>query len=156
MRLSVASTSTRTFLVWPAVIAAERAVRRRPPRPAALAAGAPLLAAGYGLYRACGHYRIDRAGGPPGMSQGMPERLVTSGPYARTRNPMYAGHLVFLAGLTVASGSPLAAALLGWHVRWFGRRVRRDEERLHAAFGPAYEAYVRQVPRWLPRLRQKR
>jgi protein-S-isoprenylcysteine O-methyltransferase Ste14 len=31
------------------------------------------------------------------MTQGMPHRLVVDGPYAWTRNPMYLGHLVFMA-----------------------------------------------------------
>jgi protein-S-isoprenylcysteine O-methyltransferase Ste14 len=150
VRASLASTSTRTFVLWPALVAAERAARRRPPAPARLAAGAPLLAAGWAAYRACGRYRLGRAGCPPGMSQGMPERLVTTGPYAWSRNPMYAGHLAFLAGLAVATGSPVALAALAWHVPWFARRVRRDEDRLRERFGAAYDEYASRVPRWLP------
>lgn len=82
------------------------------------------------------------------MSQGMPDRIVTTGPYAWSRNPMYAGHLIFLAGLAVASGSPIAVAALVGHVPWFVRRVRRDEERLRARFGAAYDDYAARVPRW--------
>jgi protein-S-isoprenylcysteine O-methyltransferase Ste14 len=150
VRLSLSSTSTRTFVLWPAVVVAERAVRRRGPTPARALLGAPLMAAGWLLYRECGRYRIVRAGGPPGMSQGMPDRLVTSGPYAWSRNPMYAGHLTFLAGLAVASGSPAAAAVLAGHVPWFARRVGRDEARLRDRFGASYDAFAARVPRWLP------
>jgi len=149
MRLSLRSTSTRTFVAWPLVVAGERLARRRLPPPARLAAGAPLLVAGYLIYRECGRYRTRRGGGPPGMSQGMPERIVMTGPYAWSRNPMYAGHVVFFAGLTVASGSPLALAALLGHLPWFDRRARRDEQRLHARFGAVYDDYVARVPRWV-------
>jgi protein-S-isoprenylcysteine O-methyltransferase Ste14 len=146
MRLSLRSTSTRTFLALPAALAAEQAVRRSPLHPG----GAPLLAAGYAAYRLAGSYRIERAGGPPGMSQGMPERLVTTGIYAHTRNPMYLGHLLFMTGAALVTRSPLAIGALALAGPWFGGRVAKDEARLTAAFGTEYEAYRQRVPRWLP------
>lgn len=146
MRASIRSTSTRTFLAAPLAVAVEQAVSGRRLRPT----WSPLLLAGYLSYRLAGRYRLPRAGGPPGMSQGMPEQLVSSGPYRFTRNPMYLGHLVFLAGLALVTRSPVAVALVGAHVPWFADRVRRDEERLRARFGPAYDDYCGTVPRWLP------
>jgi len=137
--------------VWPAVLSVEAVLARRRPR----VVGLPLLLAGYLTYRLAGAYRLGRAGGPAGMSQGMPHRLVRDGPYAWTRNPMYAGHLVFLAGLAVVARSPLAATLLGWHAIWFRKRVHRDEQRLRAAFGAEYDEYCARVPRWLPRPPQR-
>ena len=79
----------------------------------------------------------------------MPERIVTSGPYAWSRNPMYAGHVVFFTGLAISSGSPLAIGALLGHLPWFDRRARRDEARLHARFGAAYDDYAARVPRWV-------
>lgn len=149
MRKSLSSTSTRTFLLWPLMVGVEQAVSRR----RVGVAGLPLMAAGYAAYRLAGAYRLPRAGGPPGMSQGMPERLVEDGPYRWTRNPMYAGHLLFLSGLALSTRSPLATGLLGWHVRWFADRVRRDEQRLHERFGAAYDEYRARTPRWIPGLR---
>jgi protein-S-isoprenylcysteine O-methyltransferase Ste14 len=146
MRLSLRSTSTRTFLALPAVLAAEQAVRRAPLHPA----GLPLMAAGFAAYELGGRYRIGRAGGPPGMSQGMPERLVTTGVYAWTRNPMYLGHLVFMTGAALVTRSPLAIGALALAGPWFGGRVAKDEARLRAAFGSEYDAYRQRVPRWLP------
>lgn len=145
MRPSIRSTSTRTFLLAPVVVAAEQALagRRLHKR------WSPLLLAGYLTYRMAGHYRLPRAGGPPGMSQGMPEELVTGGPYQHTRNPMYLGHLVFLSGLALVTRSPVAAVLVGAHIPWFAKRVRRDEARLREAFGPAYDEYCARVPRWV-------
>ena len=146
MRLSLRSTSTRTFLALPAALVAEQVVRREPLHPS----GLPLLAAGYAAYKLGGSYRIARAGGPPGMSQGMPERLVTTGVYAWTRNPMYLGHLVFMTGAALVTRSPLAIGALALAGPWFGGRVAKDEARLSTAFGDEYEEYRARVPRWLP------
>jgi protein-S-isoprenylcysteine O-methyltransferase Ste14 len=107
-----------------------------------------MMAGGWLLYRLAGDYRRSLAGGR-GMAT-MPWRLVTGGPYAYTRNPMYLGHLVFVAGLVLALRSPVALLLLAERWRRFSARVADDERRLAEAFGPEYEAYVRSVPRWLP------
>ena len=145
MRLSVSSTSTRTFGLYPALVLAEQALSRRPLHPRWL----PVMAAGFGLYKGAGAYRISRAGGPPGLSQGMPERVIDTGPYALTRNPMYLGHMVFLGGLAMVTRSPFAAALLTTLVPWYDDRAARDERRLEEAFGEEYVAYRDRVPRWL-------
>jgi protein-S-isoprenylcysteine O-methyltransferase Ste14 len=118
-------------------------VRARPP-------GLALMLAGWLLYSTAGRYRRARAGGR-GM-RSLPAALVTTGPYANTRNPMYLGHLVFTAGLLLATRSPLALALLVERWLRFSRRVEADEQRLSSLFGDRYEAYRRAVPRWLPRL----
>jgi protein-S-isoprenylcysteine O-methyltransferase Ste14 len=138
--------------VVPVTVAAEQLLRERRLRPA----WSPLMVAGYLSYRLAGRYRLRRAGGPPGMSQGMPDRLIITGPYAATRNPMYLGHLVFLAGLAMVTRSPLAALIAAAHVPWFAARVRRDELRLRERFGAPYEAYCARVPRWVPAQRPYR
>lgn len=148
MRLSLSATSTRTFVAIPLAVLAEQAVARRPVHLRWL----PLAAWGYAQYRLTGDYRIARAGGPPGQSQGFPERIIDTGPYALTRNPMYLGHLVFLTGLTLVTRSPLAAAALAAAAPWFDDRAAHDERRLAERFGDEYAAYRDRVPRWLPRL----
>lgn len=147
MRLSWRSTSTRTFLLVPAVIGVEQALAGRHVHTRWM----PLLLVGFLQYRLAGEYRLRRAGGPPGMSQGSPERLVVTGPYAYTRNPMYLGHVMFLAGLTLVSRSPAALAVTVAAVPWFDTRTRHDEERLTAQFGAEYARYAASVPRWIPR-----
>jgi protein-S-isoprenylcysteine O-methyltransferase Ste14 len=150
--MSIRSTPTRTFALLPALVLAEQAAsgRRLHPR------WTPLLVWGYLQYRLSGRYRISRAGGPPGLSQGLPERLVTTGIYAYTRNPMYLGHLVFLTGLTLLTRSPVALALTAGLTHWFDERARTDHRRLTALFGAPYEAYAARVPRWLPGLPTER
>lgn len=144
MRISVSSTSTRTFLLFPALVAVEQCAAGRRPHLSWL----PVLAWGYLQYRLAGRYRTRIGGGGPGMST-RPMHLVTSGIFGLTRNPMYLGHQFFLAGLVLVSRSPAAAALFVFHLGWFDARVRRDERRLADQFGLEYERYCRQVPRWL-------
>ena len=141
-------TSTRTFVAILTVVLLEQMLSRRPLH----LRWAPLLSWGYVQYRLAGTYRIVRAGGPPGMSQGQPDRLVTSGVYAHTRNPMYLGHVIFLGALTLTTRSPLALAVTTALVPWFDNRARRDEHRLSRLFGDHYDVYAAHVPRWLPRL----
>lgn len=118
-------------------------------RPAVHPAGVPLLIGGFLLYRGAGRHR-QRAGNTGSGFADLPERLVTDGPYALTRNPMYLGHFVFLTGLVMVTRSPVAvaAAVLQW--RRFDARARADERRLEPLFGPQYTAYRGHVARWLP------
>ena len=143
-------TSNRTFVLWPVVIfTAEAALQQGIPRIEIW--GLPLLAWGYLQYRLVGNYRLREGGGGPGISI-PPEHLVTGGPYRLCRNPMYLGHLIFLAGLAFALDSWLAAALFVFHAAWFDRRVRDDEARLSALFGDSYSEYRVRVKRWIPGL----
>jgi protein-S-isoprenylcysteine O-methyltransferase Ste14 len=109
----------------------------------------PLLAWGYLQYRLVGAYRLRRGGGGPGMDT-PPERLVTSGAFACCRNPMYLGHIIFLAGLALSLRSWLAAAIVLGTAVWFEFRVRRDERRLAERFGEPYREYCARVKRWIP------
>jgi protein-S-isoprenylcysteine O-methyltransferase Ste14 len=82
-----------------------------------------------------------------------PHHLVTTGLFAHCRNPRYLGLLAVLAGLAMASRSPLLGlylltAAVGLHLRV----VRHDEPLAERTFGPDWYHYRRAVPRWFPRL----
>ena len=144
------STSNRTFIVWPIVLfAIEALLQQGVPR--ILGWGLPLLAWGYLQYKLVGRYRTRLGGGGPGVSV-PPDRIVDTGPYRWVRNPMYLGHLVFLAGLAVTLRSWVGAAVVVGHAFWFQGHVRRDEARLEQLFGEAYRDYRRRVKRWIPGL----
>jgi len=146
--VTLGGTSFRTFVLSPLlVVAFELWLNHGRLRlePWAL----PLLAWGYLQYRLAGRYRLRLGGGGPGMDN-PPERLVTSGPFALCRNPMYLGHLIFLAGLALSLHSWAAAALALATAGWFQFRVRRDERRLAERFGEPYMQYCSRVKRWIP------
>lgn len=141
----LSSTPRRTFVLFPLVVIAFEFWRR-----GALAiqwAGVPLLAWGYLQYRLAGAYRTRRGGGGPGIHN-PPVRLVTTGVYRFTRNPMYTGHLIFMLGLVVTFSSWLGAVLLAFHIWWFQGRVLEDEAHMQALFGDEYAAYAKRVRRW--------
>ena len=111
----------------------------------------PLLVWGYLQYRLCGRHRIKHGGGGPGLET-PPDRLVNTGPYAYSRNPMYLGHIIFLSGLTLTLRSWLAALITIGVAVWFHLRVCRDERKLVQRLGQPYEQYLASVKRWIPAL----
>lgn len=92
-------------------------------------------------------FRRHRTGLLPGQST---QAMIDSGPFARSRNPLYLGLLVLYVatcllvptawGLVLA---PVAVALVTWGA------IRPEERFLRARFGDDYEAYAARVRRWL-------
>lgn len=82
----------------------------------------------------------------------LPDRLITTGPYALCRNPMYLGHIIFTLGLVGVFRSPLAVLLLLNRIARFSRQAGMDEEQLERMFGEEYRAYRARVRRWVPGL----
>ena len=81
-----------------------------------------------------------------------PVFLVRSGPYRWARNPMYIGVFSVLFGEAILFHSLLLVGymlLAGIVVHLFV--VFYEEPTLRRRFGESYEAYLRTVPRWLPR-----
>jgi protein-S-isoprenylcysteine O-methyltransferase Ste14 len=76
--------------------------------------------------------------------------LITTGPYAVVRHPIYTGLLMAFAGSAIARGEwrgVLAVALV-LTVLW--RKLRLEEEWMRSRFGDAYETYARRVSRLVP------
>lgn len=86
-----------------------------------------------------------------------PRHLVTTGLFARIRNPIMAAELLVIwsEALYVASWGitiyAIAISALA-HVLV----VQIEEPELRKRFGDSYDAYCRRVPRWLPQLRRQR
>lgn len=78
--------------------------------------------------------------------------LVTTGPNALSRNPMYVGLTGLLVSNAIRLSSWNALVPVGVFVLVIDRRqIRSEESALLARFGPDYEAYRAAVPRWLDR-----
>jgi protein-S-isoprenylcysteine O-methyltransferase Ste14 len=79
--------------------------------------------------------------------------LVVSGLYQYVRNPMYVGvfWIVLGQGLLLGNGRLLAYGVLLW-LGFHLFIVGYEEPTLRRSFGPEYEAFRRNVPRWIPRL----
>ena len=78
--------------------------------------------------------------------------LVTHGPFAFARNPIYTGNFLLWLGFAIASRTAwFVAAAAALFTIEYGLIVRFEERVLGAAFGEQYEHYVARTPRWLPR-----
>ena len=77
-------------------------------------------------------------------------RLVTTGVYRWTRNPMYLGFVAALAGLAIALQSVAGLAIASLAAVYLQRFQIHPEERiLQRRFGDAFNVYLGQVRRWL-------
>lgn len=75
--------------------------------------------------------------------------LVTRGPYARIRHPLYLSEAVSLLGLVVATASPFMGMVFALHCGLQYWRALNEEKALQDAF-PEYEAYRQRTARFLP------
>jgi protein-S-isoprenylcysteine O-methyltransferase Ste14 len=77
-------------------------------------------------------------------------KLVTSGFFAFTRNPMYLGLIVFSFGAAIWFGRPLmylAPFLVFIVTNW--AFIPFEEAKMRRQFGDAFDAYTQRVRRWL-------
>lgn len=80
------------------------------------------------------------------------QTLATSGPYARTRNPLYLGTLLVAAGLVIATQRAELALLFGAaFVFVYFPTIEQEEQHLRKLF-PEYERYAAEVPLLWPRI----
>jgi protein-S-isoprenylcysteine O-methyltransferase Ste14 len=89
--------------------------------------------------------------------------MVTTGPYAYTRNPAYLGSFIALVGVSLASGN---GESLGGQYIWgfaillivsffsfyFPRKMKREYPRLQELFGDILDEHAANVPNFWPRI----
>jgi protein-S-isoprenylcysteine O-methyltransferase Ste14 len=127
-----------------------------PARGVALTLGVMLYFPGLALYlwgaRTLGE--MYRAASALGVQLHTRHKLITDGPFAFVRHPLYLGlQIAALGGLLVYRTWTLvfvAVNFLGLVIR-----ARREEQALAAEFGEEWNAYCQRVPAWIPRFRRQ-
>jgi protein-S-isoprenylcysteine O-methyltransferase Ste14 len=87
-------------------------------------------------------------------------KLVTAGPYAYVRNPLYLGNFLTAVGFAIAftgknsrfARRALVGGSLAVMAAIYATIVPHEEEFLRATFGDAFERYCACVPRIVPRI----
>jgi protein-S-isoprenylcysteine O-methyltransferase Ste14 len=170
--LNIAASASRTLFL--ALIVATTVTRLRPLRKSA--GIEPRLSALLGTFLLVGLAVLPRAELPPialaissaliivGMSASfmvlswlgksfsiMPEarQLITQGPYALVRHPLYICEEIAVIGAFIQVMSPVAFLIVMIHALFQVRRMLNEEKVLKAAFED-YESYAARTPRLIP------
>ncbi len=84
-----------------------------------------------------------------GIDAEQPGRLVTTGIFAVSRNPIYVGFFLFLVGQFLAFPSWTTLTALGFAAALFHRQVMREEEFMRQRYGQEYAEYCGRVRRYV-------
>ena len=121
------------------------------PRPATFVAGCLITSLAWGLrIWAFGH--LDKN-----------QHMVTTGPYAHTRNPAYLGSFLAMIGIALAAGNGETARgrivwglalvlVIAFFTLYLPRKFAREYGRLRRRFGPDLDRHAENVPDFWPRL----
>jgi protein-S-isoprenylcysteine O-methyltransferase Ste14 len=76
--------------------------------------------------------------------------LVVTGPFKRTRNPIYSGFLLIAAGMAIAlNAMAMLIAVFFGVAALTALVIRREEAYLEGEFGEIYTKYANRTGRWL-------
>lgn len=115
----------------------------------ALVTGA--LAIGRRVFREFGWRRL--SGLPEVLRAREPSAVVSSGIYRYVRHPRYLEYMLTFLGLAFLTGAAGIFLLAIVTILLYLIVAPLEERELREAFGPQYDAYAREVPRFIPRLR---
>ena len=117
------------------------------------AIGVILIVAGVpGVVDSFARFALQGLGTPAPVAP--PQHLVVTGLYRRVRNPMYVSVVAIILGQALLFGD--WRLIVYGAVFWLACHVfvlLYEEPTLKRTFGPEYEAFRANVPRWIPRLR---
>ena len=81
------------------------------------------------------------------------KRLTVTGPYSFIRNPIYIGNILICLSATVISELLwLVPLTLFYCLGIYSLVVRYEEYHLLDKYGESYLKYIKEVPRWLPKV----
>lgn len=84
-----------------------------------------------------------------GIDEIKPDKLITSGMFAISRNPIYVCFLIFFAGLFLIHRNIVIAAAIIVFALAIHRQILREEKFLESHYGPEYDEYRKRVRRYL-------
>lgn len=91
-------------------------------------------------------FMADDSADGPGADQ-----LITSGPFAIVRNPLYISNLIITLGVVFYSGVVILGTLvLAFFIFQYHCITKYEESSLLAKFGDEYQRYMDRVPAWVP------
>jgi protein-S-isoprenylcysteine O-methyltransferase Ste14 len=119
------------------------------------AGGIPIALGGIGLLDSFVRFAVQGVGTPAPVFP--TRRLVVTGLYRHVRNPMY----VAVVSIILGQGSILGNVTLLEYggLVWLMLHLfvlAYEEPALRASFGSEYKSFCAEVPRWIPRFRNKR
>lgn len=79
-------------------------------------------------------------------------RLITSGPYARIRHPLYSAMFSWGIALALLNANWIFVALAILMIAGILVHIPREEKLMLEAFGDEYQAYIRRTGKYFPRL----
>lgn len=97
-----------------------------------------------------GAIRAMRRAGTTLHPAGTPEHLLTGGPFAASRNPIYLGNTLLLIGIALVTAN-LWTLLAAFAAAFLTAKlvIQREEKVLADRFGKKYRDYARRVRRWI-------
>ncbi len=122
----------------------------RPTFTAALAGGIPLI-----LGELLRIWAVGYAGGATrSRTLGAASDLVTTGPYAHVRNPLYLGNLLLSLGVCIIANVywMIIVLFVGYFIQYLPI-IASEEAYLRKSCGAIYQTYFTAVPRFIPRFR---
>ena len=100
---------------------------------------------------------VSYAGGRTRTTKVGANSLCTSGPYSRTRNPLYIGNILIYSGVVLVSGGIylfyLFLVVIIYFLFQYSMIISLEEEKLENLFGQNYLKYKENVPRLIPMIK---
>lgn len=84
-----------------------------------------------------------------GIDEKTTDALVTTGPFAFSRNPIYVSFIAFFLGIFLAYATVITGVFLLFLVILIHRQILREEKFLESFYGKKYEEYCVHVRRYI-------
>jgi protein-S-isoprenylcysteine O-methyltransferase Ste14 len=88
---------------------------------------------------------MSKSWGVPGVHEKKQDKLVTSGPFSFSRNPIYLAFIMLYFGFAIAIQSWLIILRIPLAI-YFYKSAKREEVNLNKIFGKEYQSYKKRVP----------